>query len=68
MKNSNYSAPEDVTSQERCWLELFRGLPEEVQKNILRDAEKEKRFLELEQEVRKLKGETANAEKQKKTG
>lgn len=57
-----------LTNKERCWLEVFRELPEEVQKNILRDAEKEKRLFELEREVQRLKEASSAPPKQKNTG
>lgn len=66
----DFSRPfmESITNQERCWIELFRDLPEETQKNILRDAEKEKRLLELEREVQLLKEASPAPPKQKNTG
>ncbi|EBB2613059.1 helix-turn-helix domain-containing protein, partial [Salmonella enterica] len=44
----------EITLREQKWLELFRGLSPDVQKNILQHAEKEQRLYELEQKVQEL--------------
>lgn len=62
------ASPDFLTQKERCWLEVFRELPEEVQKNILHDAEKEKRLFDLEREVLRLKEVSSAPPKQKNTG
>ncbi len=44
----------EVTLREQKWLELFRELAPDVQKNILQHAEKEQRIFELEKKVNEL--------------
>ncbi|MCX9038971.1 helix-turn-helix domain containing protein [Citrobacter portucalensis] len=68
LKQRHAANGEEMTSRERCWLEVFRELPDEVQKNILHDAEKEKRLFELEQEVQQLKEAAILVSKHKNTG
>lgn len=62
------SIEEQLSPRECCWIEVFRELPEEVQKNILRDAEKEKRLFELEREVQLLKETSSVKPERKNTG
>lgn len=44
----------EITLREQKWLELFRGLDPDVQKNILQHAEKEQRMYELERDMKEL--------------
>ncbi|HAT1685150.1 TPA: bacteriophage CI repressor [Klebsiella oxytoca] len=48
------SPPVGMTMREQKWLELFRGLDPDVQKNILQHAEKEQRMYELERDMKEL--------------
>lgn len=58
----------EMTIQEHKWLEVFRSLSPETQKNIIYDAEKAQRICELEQEVRELTGLRKMVEKLKNAG
>ncbi|EBF2169446.1 helix-turn-helix domain-containing protein [Salmonella enterica] len=58
----------EITLREQKWLELFRGLSPDVQKNILQHAEKEQRLYELEQKVQELEELKASIERLKNTG
>ncbi|MCH5442831.1 helix-turn-helix domain containing protein [Salmonella enterica subsp. enterica serovar Muenchen] len=59
---------EGVTLREQKWLELFRGLAPDVQKNILQHAEKEQRLYELEQKVQELQELKTSIEQLKSAG
>ncbi|EMA5902718.1 helix-turn-helix domain-containing protein [Salmonella enterica] len=58
----------EITLREQKWLELFRGLSPDVQKNILQHAEKEQRLYELEQKVQELEELKASIERLKNAG
>ncbi|EBU1221932.1 TPA: helix-turn-helix domain-containing protein [Salmonella enterica subsp. enterica serovar Java] len=58
----------EMTLREQKWLELFRGLAPDVQKNILQHAEKEQRLYELEQKVQELQELKTSIEQLKSAG
>ncbi|ECD3767993.1 bacteriophage CI repressor [Salmonella enterica] len=62
------SSPVGMTIREQKWLELFRGLAPDVQKNILQHAEKEQRLYELEQKVQELQELKTSIERLKSAG